>query len=148
MAASIFEDSLARPELFHWFGIVESDFDRWLHELPCRVHPGLVAFWRRTGGGDVFESETLLGPLHPDESANVLKLTQFHWSKGLPNRFTLFHVGSFYSASDTSKTRHGPRLVTMKLGSYEVEKTYRTFHEWYSDALRSEFRGRYGLRPD
>jgi hypothetical protein len=148
MPASILEDSLERPELFHWFGVIESDFDRWLHELPFRVHPGLVTFWRRTGGGDVFESETLLGPLHPDESENVLKLTEFHWNRGLPSHLVLFHVGSFYSASNANKPRHGPLLVTMKPGSYEIEKTYGTFHQWYSDALRAEFRGRYGLRPD
>jgi hypothetical protein len=84
MTPSIYEDALARPDLFHWFGITETEFDRWLTTLPLRIHPGLVAFWRRTGGGDLFESETILGPLVADDSDNVLVVNEVHWNKGLP----------------------------------------------------------------
>jgi hypothetical protein len=42
MPPTIFEDALTRPDLFHWFGVAESDFDAWLTALPLRVHPGLV----------------------------------------------------------------------------------------------------------
>ncbi|HEX4321780.1 MAG TPA: hypothetical protein VHZ52_12790 [Acidobacteriaceae bacterium] len=147
MLSSIYEDALARPDLFHWFGIVETDFDLWLQSLEFRVHPGLVSFWRRTGGGDVFESETLLGPLRPDDSENVLKMNEFHWEKGMPRDLILFNTGCFCSASKVDWPRHRNLLVTLKPGSYAIERKFSTFSDWYLQTLRSEFGGRYELLP-
>ena len=145
MPSSIYDDHLARPDLFHWFGIAEPDFDRWLRALPFRVHPSLVSFWHRTGGGDIFESETLLGPLATDESDNVLSVNEFHWGLGMPRDFVLFHVGFVYSASHVDWHGHETQLLTLKRDSYEIENRFDTFSEWYTQTLRSEYWERYGL---
>lgn len=146
MQISIFEDAAERPELFHWFGIAELDFDQWLRALPMLIHPGLASFWRRTGGGHFFESETILGPLHPDGKESVLEVNQFHWAKGLPHDMVLFHRGKFCSASYADKQRHRRRLVTFKPGSYEVDCEFATFRDWYSNAIRPTFRETHQLR--
>jgi hypothetical protein len=148
LPSTIYEDALTRPRLFHWHGVVESEFDAWLAALPVRVHPGLASFWRRTGGGDVFESETLLGPLVPDEADNVLKVSEFHWNKGLPRELLIFHTGFCLSASSVDTRRHRNRLVVFKPESYEVEHTFYTFNEWYQKTLRSEYAERYGLATE
>jgi hypothetical protein len=145
MPASIYEDALARPDLFLWFGIVEPELDAWLATLPLPVHPGLVSFWRRTGGGDVFESETLLGPLVSDECDNVLRFNEFHWDKGLPHDLLVFHTGLCLSASSVDRRRHRNRVVELAPDSYEIVRRYDTFNEWYQKILRGEYAERYGL---
>jgi hypothetical protein len=147
MLPTIYEDALVRPDLFHWFGAVEAEFERWLTAFPLRVHPGLVSFWRRTGGGDLFETETLLGPLAPDENDNVLKVSEFHWNKGLPRDLVVFHTGLCLSASSVDMRRHRNRLVVIKPDSFEVAHCFDTFNGWYQNVLRSEYAERYGLAP-
>jgi hypothetical protein len=147
MLSTIYEDALMRPELFHWYGGVESEFEAWLHALQLRVHPGLVSFWRRTGGGDLFESETLLGPLAPDETDNVLKVSESHWNKGLPRDLLVFHTGLCLSASSVDMRRHRNRLVVSKPQSYEIEHRFYTFDEWYQRTIRPEYAERYSLAP-
>ena len=146
MSTSIYEDALARPDLFRWFGINSREFKLWLEALPVRVHPGLVDFWDRTGGGDIFESETLLGPLHPAEAENVLKMNEYHWNNGLSEEMVLFHIGTFMSASHVDFPKHRNSVVTFKNDSYEIAKKFATFGDWYTKTLRAEFADRYGLR--
>lgn len=145
MLPTIYEDALVRPDLFLWFGAVEAEFEPWLTALPLHVHPGLVSFWRRTGGGDLFESETLLGPLAPDEGDNVLTVSEFHWNKGLPRDLLVFHTGLCLSASSVDMRRHRNRLVVMKPESFEVTHWFDTFNGWYQHTLRSEYAERYAL---
>jgi hypothetical protein len=145
MFPTIYDDALAHPNLFHWFGTAEPEFDAWLTALPLHAHPGLVDFWRRTGGGELFESETLLGPLIAEESDNVLKVNEFHWSKGMPGGMLIFHIGMNLSASFVDRHRHRNRLVLFRQGSYEVEQWFDTFNCWYRDKLRLEYASRYGL---
>lgn len=145
MPATIYEDALRRPELFQWYGVVESEFEAWLHALPLRVHPGLVSFWRRTGGGGVFETENLLGPLAPDENENVLKVSKFHWDNGLSRDLLVFHTGLCLSASSVDTRRHRNRLVVLSAESYESVHWFETFNDWYQQTVRSEYARRYGL---
>jgi hypothetical protein len=145
MPSTIYEDYLARPELFRWYGISEPEFKTWLTALPLRVHPGLVSFWERTGGGELFESETLLGPLVPDDADNVLKASEFHWNRGMSRDLMVFHTGLCLSASSVDMRRHRNRLVVFKPESYEIAQWFDTFNLWYQKTLRSEFAERYGL---
>jgi hypothetical protein len=147
MLPTIYEDALAHPLLFHWFGVSGPDFEAWLTAFPLRIHPGLVEFWRRTGGGDFFESETILGPLVADKSNNVLAQNEYHWSKGLSRKMLIFHIGLNVSASFVDQRRHRNRLVLLKPDSYDVEKSFDTFNAWYRENLRSEYAVRYGLQP-
>jgi hypothetical protein len=145
MPTTIYEDSLIRPDLFHWFGVVESELKPWISALPLRVHPGLVSFWQRTGGGVVFESETLLGPIVSDESDNVLQVSEFHWNKGMPRNLLIFHTGLFLSVSFVDWNRHQNRICTLRQGSYQIEQQFNTFDEWYQKTIRSIYAERYGL---
>ena len=145
MPRTIYEDALLRPDLFHWFGVAEAEFEPWLTALPIRVHPGLVSFWRRTGGGEIFESETLLGPLASDEGDNVLNLNEFHWNHGVPRDLLIFHTGLCLSASSVDRRRHRNRLITVNADTYEIEHQFDTFNEWYQKTIRSEYAERYGL---
>jgi hypothetical protein len=145
MPPTIYEDALVRPDLFQWFGVVDAEFDAWLNALQLRVHPGLVSFWQRTGGGDCFESETLLGPLTPHEGDNVVKVSEVYWNKGLPRDLLVFHTGMCLSASFVDVRRHRNRLVILKPQSFAAAKWFDTFNGWYQNTLRPEYAERYGL---
>jgi hypothetical protein len=106
-----------------------------------------VSFWERTGGGQLFESETLLGPLVPDDAENVLKVSEFHWNRGMPRDLMVFHTGLYLSASSVDFQRHRNRLVVFKPESYEVAQWFDTFNDWYQKTLRSEYAERYDLAP-
>lgn len=147
MSTTIYEDALTRPDLFHWFGIDEAEFDDWLMALPLQVHPGLVSFWRRTGGGDLFDTETIFGPLVSEESDNVLKVNELYWNKGLSRNMFLFHSGVCLSVSLVDR-RHRNRILSLKLGSFEIQHWFDTFNEWYKKTIRSEYAERYGLIAD
>ena len=142
---TIYEDAIRRPDLFLWFGDNGAQFEKWLAALPLSAHPDLVDFWRRTGGGDIFESATLLGPLAAGESDNVLKMSEYRWSRGLPDGLLMFHIGIYMSASSVDPKRHRARLVTSDPGSYRTTGFFNTFGDWYQKALRSEYASRYGL---
>lgn len=145
MPRTIYEDALVRPDLFHWFGVIETEFEPWLAALPLRVHPGLVSFWRRTGGGDCFESEILLGPLAPDESDNLLKVNEIHWNNGMPHDLLVFHTGLCLSASSVDIRHHRNRVVVFKPESFEIAHWFDTFDTWYQKTLRFEYAERCGL---
>ena len=145
MPATIFEDALLHPDVFHWFGVDGAELEMWLTAFPLRVHPGLVSFWRRTGGGDLFESETILGPLASDESDNVLKVSEGFWNRGLSPDLVVFHTGLRLSVSSVDVRRHRNRLVVLKPESFELEQSFDTFNAWYQNTLRREYAERYGL---
>ena len=145
MIPTIYDDALARPTLFLWFGAAQPQMDDRLRSLPFSAHPELLSFWRRTGGGEIFESETILGPLAEDEADNLLKVNELHWSKGLPSDRLIFHTGTTISASFADTRRQRNLLVSFKRDSYEIQESFETFSEWYREVPRKEFAKRYGL---
>ena len=104
--------------------------------------------WQLTGGGDVFESETILRPSVPTppneffieddiESANLA-----HDANGRPSDFYLVHQGTFRSAVRLPDQK----FVTLTR-EYPVQDSFDSLDEWYVRTLRAEFGERYGLAP-
>ncbi len=139
---TILEDASTRPRAFRWVGPPDpTALDAWLAEYALPVPHDLVAFWRVTGGGTVFESEELLPPLGtPDASEALGARNVWHRSRGMAPGFILFHEGSWLSAVRAAE----PQYVTLAPG-YLVEETFPSLEEWYRCTLRSEFADRYGL---
>ncbi len=58
----IVADSLRYPKLFDWNGPVERErLEQWLNDRGLKVPHDLEELWARTGGGEAFEGETILG---------------------------------------------------------------------------------------
>ena len=62
----LLEDSERVPDVFLGFGAIpQSELSDWLKRHSLVLPSDLVELWQLTGGGDVFESETILRPSVP-----------------------------------------------------------------------------------
>src|SRR3954447_20759602 len=137
----LLEDALRRPDLFAWFGgIPQKEIEDWLLKTRLTLPSDLIELWQITGGGDVFESETILRPTVPSipqsnfvdddiESVNLYLET-----KGKPDGLYIFQNGGFLSAVQL-KNQNFVTLTT----NYAVEHEFHSLDEWYIHVLRTEF---------
>jgi hypothetical protein len=95
MRLTVLEDAKRRPDLFIWQGAIDSArLDSWTRSRNLRIPSDLRLFWIETGGGDFFESETILGPLgRADLADDVETVNAHHHLRGLPADFLVFHRG-------------------------------------------------------
>jgi hypothetical protein len=139
------DDARVRPDLFHWNGRIDStglsdwlDRNRWLGQCPG----DLLDFWKQTGGGEVFETETILGPLgHPEMGDDIAAVNREMRSNGMPDRFVVYHHGLVISAVDTGSGDY----VELAPSGFDVLRRFATLEEWYRATLRAEYEERYGL---
>jgi hypothetical protein len=102
----------------------------------------LLAFWQETGGGDVFETETILGPLgDPQLGDDIAAVNREMRNRGMPERFLVFHVGLTTSAIDTESGDY----VELAPEDFHVLRRFVSLEEWYRATLRAEYGRRYGL---
>lgn len=142
----ILRDAARRPVLFHWFGAMSSlEIDDWFRASGLtrdQVPLDLPALWAATGGGDFFESETLLGPLgSPALGDDVLSVNRGLWEQGMPRRYLVISRGAYAVAVDMPSGRY----LELSQDSWRPLATYTSFDEWYARGPRHEFAARYGL---
>ena len=144
-SSQVILDSLHRPLLFHWNGsILRTQLVQWLRSHNLEVPDDLVSFLAATGGGDLFETETILGPNGPSDLGDSLLGANLRLrSEGMPANFVAFHIGLVVSAVRLSH----PRYVTLSSPGLGTLQSFSSFESWYSGTLRREYASRYGL-PD
>ncbi len=141
----ILNDAASRPELFRWFGAIERaplDLARIQYSL---VFPGdLLSLWEITGGGDMFESETILSPLSTSPSDNIDIVSGLHWRRGLDRNCLVFHTGLCLSVVCDFKS---PHFVALDESTYREIASFDDLDAWYLTMLRAEYAARYKLSP-
>jgi hypothetical protein len=139
-------DRAKRPDLFHLLGPIPSvKLDAWLSERHLAVPNDLKEFWCEAGGGDLFESETILSPFgRSDLGDDVETLNQFHRHKGMPADWIIFHTG--IGGLSVFQIPLGT-YASVREGSYEVQQTFASFADWYANLIHREYASRYNL-PD
>ena len=143
MITQITEDSNLRPGLFFWRGAVPlSEIEKWEREQLASVPVDIKQLWNTRGGGDLFESETILQPSGPDEDDLVLPRSKWFWGKGLDSDCYVFHEGLYVSTF----RRSGDLLCSLNSSDFSEVGTFRTLDDWYL-SLRAEYGDRYGLTP-
>jgi hypothetical protein len=137
------EDQSRRPELFAWNGPVARErLDEWARQRRLDLPDELLQFWQTTGGGELFESETILGPFgDPQLGDDVDSVNELHRGRGMDSRHLIVHVGSELTAIRLSDKR----WVVLDQNTYAELDEYDSFESWYKRVLRAEFAVRYGL---
>jgi hypothetical protein len=139
-------DQAMRPDLFVWNGpIPEERLNEWIERRGLNLPEALVELWRETGGGTLFESETILGPFGDVELADdVDSVNAYHKKRGMYPRDLLLHVG----VTLTALRQDTQTVVLLDSETYLAHKEYESLRGWYERFLRAEFAPRYGLPRD
>ena len=136
-------DQRLRPELFVWRGPIEpTRLSEWLRVRHLNVPSDLQELWEKTGGGDLFESETILSPFGCSVSGDdVDGINNHHHALGLDVDYLIVHCGLCLTAIRLSDQK----WVVLDPGSYEVTTEYSSLSEWYREVIHNEYAKRYGL---
>jgi hypothetical protein len=121
-----------------------SGLQGWLERssLLGRLPEDLVSFWVETGGGDVFETETILGPLgDPALGEDIIEVNRSLHQAGMPEQYLVFHTGLLTSALDTLVGDY----VELRGPDFQVVRRFPSLDAWYTSTLREEYGQRYGM---
>ena len=143
MNMEILEDSRTYPKIFFWNGLLASEqLSSWLRQNDFNISEELKCLWVSTGGGDFFESETILNPFGaPASGDDVMSINKFHWEKGMPRNYLVFHTGF---AGLTAFDMETCSVVLLQNDTYKIKNSYRNLDAWYC-GIRREFAYKYGF---
>ena len=138
------DDRAKRPNLFLFRGSIPSvELDAWLSEHQLAVTNDLKQFWQEAGGGELFETETILSPCGRGGSVDdVRTVNEFHRQRGMPADWMIFHMG--LGGLSVVQSPFGT-YASVREGSYEVQQTFESLADWYANLIRREYASRYNL---
>jgi len=139
-------DQVRRPELFVWNApIPERALREWISARSWVVPNDLLVLWSLTGGGTIFESETIFAPWgDPLPDSCVDSATKRLRSLGLPERYLVFHEGGV--GVSAVEQPEGSLVLLTPERSFAREGTFRSLDDWYIAVVRAEYAARYGLQ--
>ena len=145
----LLQDAERVPGVLHPFGAIPtSELGEWLRGNALVLPSDLIELWEATGGGDIFDSETVFRPTVPS-IPNACFVQDYiegrnaeHAAKGKPSGLYIFQQGAFLSAVRLSDQK----FVTLA-EDYGVKHSFDSLDDWYARTLRAEFGARYGLGP-
>ena len=143
MKKTILTDAEQMPHLFHWNGAINRQLlFEWFETRKLKIPRDLFDFYCITGGGTIFEGETILGPNGNKKLGDDLEETnRYHWENGMSKNYLIFHTGLDLTVVDTNT------LEYVVIGNnYHSQSRYKNFDEWYLNHLRNEYASRYDLK--
>src|SRR5690348_16654373 len=95
MIAELMDDIRCRPDLFHFTGALpKRELEAWIAKNRYSIPDDLWELWSGLGGGEMFETETVLSPLgNAALGDDVDSVNSFHRARGLSPQKLIFHVG-------------------------------------------------------
>ncbi len=138
------QDSARYPELFEWNGTIAPDrLQSWLQDRGLNLPQDLIELWEVTGGGELFETESILSPFaDPHSGDDIDSVNEFHHSNGLAQQYLVFHVGTGLT---TVRLIDGCYVTLNDI--YQELSSFLTLDDWYIAEIRSEYAKRYNLNP-
>lgn len=138
----LMQDSERYPKLFVWNGAISRDrLNIWLQKHNLNLPEDLIAFWEVTGGGDLFESETILSPFGDTYLGDDIdSINEFHYSQAMKRDYLVFHVGTGLSAVCLADGHY----VTLR-DNYQELFEFFSLDDWYVEEVRSQFANQYKL---
>jgi hypothetical protein len=145
----LLQDAQRVSGMFYSFGAIPTtELREWLRQNALVVPSDLLELWEVTGGGDIFDSETVFRPTVPSlpnacfAHDDIEGRNAAHAAAGKPSGLFIFQQGTFLSAIRLSDQK----FVTLTK-DYAVENSFDCLDDWYIGTLRVEFGERYGLAP-
>ncbi len=139
------QDMELKPRLFFWEGATDSQrLKQLLAEKGWALPADLFSLLALTGGGEIFETETILGPFRDaDQGDNLFTYNEEVRGRGFPAGYVIFHTGMAVSAVRLADGRY----VEFGLDDFKERGEYASLEDWYLRLIRTEYAERYGLPP-
>jgi hypothetical protein len=145
----LLQDAKGVPGVFCPFGAIpRAELRELLRQNALVLPPDLIELWELTGGGDIFDSETVFRPTVPSipntnfAQDDIEGRNAAHAAKGKPSGLYIFQQGAFLSA-----IRLSDQTFVILTRDYDVDNSFGSLDDWYVHTLRAEFGERYGLAP-
>lgn len=90
----------------------------------------LIKFWINYGGGDLFETETILSPI-PSESEfvyDIRKINDFRYKNGLNKRYIIFQENASEMTAFDKETNE---IVVLDKDKYKIEERFENINKWF-----------------
>ena len=141
MINQILTDATTCPSAFFWRGpLLLAGIEQWEATNGIHAPQDLKELWATTGGGDIFESETILQPFGVADDDMVVPVSKMFWDHGLSKEHYVFHTGLWISVFRESDSK----LLNLN-SDMRVLDRFSNLDDWYRDTLRSEYAESYGL---
>ena len=142
MIHHILHDAQLHPGLFFWRGPLSvSAIEDWERRQSLAAPRDLRQLWGLKGGGDLFESETILQPFGADDYDLIESVSSVFWAKGLSTDYCVFHTG----IADSVFRKSDGEIFSLGSSDMSQMSPFRDLDAWYLNTLRSAFAERYGL---
>ncbi len=143
MTPTMRRDAEFKPRLFFWEGAVgERQFSDLIEKRSWNLPSDLSHFLAQTGGGEIFETETVLGPLRDEDLGdNLFTYNKELRGRGLPEGYVVFHTGMTVSAVRLDDGRY----VELDRDDFHERAEFTSLEDWYLRLIRAEYAERYGL---
>jgi hypothetical protein len=139
----LLRDSHLRPDIFLWSGPLPiSEIEKWEREQSLSAPEDLKRLWSLKGGGDLFDTETILQPFGAPEHDLIGPASQPFWEKGLSTEYCVFHTG----LNDSVFRKSDGALFTLKSDPGGMSQ-FKDLDEWYRVAVREVYAKGYALAP-
>lgn len=133
MIERLMKDAAERPRVFEWRGPIEAErVNLWSQSSSVRIPLDLRQLWIATGGGGIFESETILSPSEDDSEYSIASANQSFWNSGGQRNLLLFHTGTWISAVRSER----PFYVSMETETFTTVAEFEDLDSWYVGLVR------------
>ncbi len=124
------------PTILFPFGrIGAAELKKELNNYNFKFPSELVDIWSEFGGGDFFQTETILYPYQNEHIDNIVDVNNFLIKEGMPVKYFAFHIGRGEVTAFLKEDNN--RIVNLKRDSWQETYHYSSFKDWFAD-LRME----------
>jgi len=120
------------PYIIFPYGAIEPEkLKSGLSKMNYQFPKELFDFWVEFGGGDLFETETILYPLESDNNLIdcIWENNEFYYQQGLDKRYITFQQNPAQLTVFDTKTNE---IVLLSNGDYIVRKKFDNFNAWFA----------------
>lgn len=119
------------PNIFVPYGrinkrILKNELQKYHFNFPKE----LIKFWINYGGGDLFETETILSPIPSEKEFvyDIKKINNFRHENGLSDKYIVFQENASEMTAFDKETNE---IVILNKDKYEIEERFENINTWF-----------------
>ena len=119
------------PYVLFSYGAIEKQFlQRKLDTYSFQFPEELIQFWIEYGGGDLFETETILSPIPSDNEFiyDIEEINAFRYENGLDTKYLVFEENGCEMAAFDKYTKE---VVIISKSDNKIENGFKNINKWF-----------------